>query len=708
VPAHVVAFPVSASAINLVDGDGEKYSVTLDTDTFDRAGEDGDIPVLPLNGGDEFVGEALEGQWHKGWDANIDTFTATIDSGTLRLTGVAKVAGTGGNGWINSHHPAPLLDGLEYTVSLEVPVDDTGGTANRDIKLAHFIKQDKDELQPDSDNNYLQIEVDVDENGLTMYLRKEVNGVNTTLDSGYDYTMDGTRSTGNLEATIWRLVFNGKPGTAGATLSVYLKQSDSLANAETATEHELDGSPYDISDLAFVIGYPSYRIYTENATYFGATYDSANRAASTYLRVNYDNSPFKIHYDFTPADYGEGDVELWDGDPDSGGVRVYDEDHEFANDPYLQNGLVRVHIDEGVQFGPKLFYWTGVAWNQPFTLIYPNMNTDNKTAWFLFLKQIKSISPEKVSISVRMEDTAVEDSDFYVDMEITLERGKYYLKFGFESVHPSQEITFVFKDSARDRFGYVCDNAIGDVDLLLSATNTTLTDNFLLMFDDMGSTVIGTMWINEKPDGVNKSFITFKGADLSIKSIAIVDQASTEVYLGFVPFSLVANLFEEAEDATLGGGATAAADAGASGGQAALLDAQNELVYYDITAGTDLPAGNYLVVWRARDTNQVAGDFSTIVVNTTDGANRNEYNATTSFTVTASYAYYSTFFFITDADVTGIDNIRIRVIKSQAGANNIYVDYFLIVPIGNGMNWSQDLAHSALRGVTQLPRLCER
>ena len=70
-------------------------------------------------------------------------------------------------------------------------------------------------------------------------------------------------------------------------MNVYLKQSDTLANAELATENELDNSPYDISDLAFNVGYPAYKIYTQNATYFGTTYDSADRAESTYLRLNY-------------------------------------------------------------------------------------------------------------------------------------------------------------------------------------------------------------------------------------------------------------------------------------------------------------------------------------------------------------------------------------------------------------------------------------
>jgi len=713
-PAHVLALPVSASAINLVDGDGEKYPLVLGTDTFNRVGEDGNIPIVPLNGGCEFQGSSLPAEWHKGWDANIDTFTATIDSGTLRLTGVASVAGTAGNGWINSHHPAPLLDGLEYTVSLEVPVDDTGGTASRDIKLAHFIKQDKDELQPDSDNNYLQIEVDVDENGLIMYLRKEVNGVNTTLDSGYDYTMDGTRSTGNLEATIWRLVFNGKPGTPGATLSVYLKQSDTLANAETATENELDGSPYDISDLAFNIAYPSYAVYTENTTYFGTTYDSANRAASTYLRVNYDNSPFKIHYDFTPADYGKTDVSLWDGDPDSGGVRVYDEDHVFANDVYLQNGLIRLEIVDDRAYPMDIYFYnpSDVAWQNPRNRYAWRLDDVGKSMVYGYFRHIVYVSPEKCVIQVRYTDTATHDEDYFMDVNYTLLRGGSYVLAEIVNLYPPNPVEYWVGADSSSRFVYVGDNSIADDDLAISSANTTVTDNFTVGFDPDKNEWLFFTGANTMPGGSDADFRGING-DAYFRHIIAEDVFVHRRITGFSQFSNVSNLFKEAEDATLAGGATVVADAGASGGQAVLLDAINEIVFYSFMAGTNLPAGRYLVVIRARDTNQIANDLGITSHNFTDGESRNEENEGTATNqipvLTANYEYYSWVFDITSTDATGTDSIRSPLCKKiQAAANEIYIDYFLIIPCGNGYDFPQDLAHSSLRGVTQLPRLCER
>jgi len=707
-PAHMVGLPVSATNLS-ISREGESYPLLLDTDTFDRAGEDGDIPVLPLNGGDEFVGEALEGQWHKGLDANIDTFTATINSGVLRLTGVAKVAGTAGIGWINSHHPIPMLDGLELTVSMEVPVDDTGITANRDIVYGFFLKQDKNEVVPTNDNNYINIRTLVNENGLILYLRKRVNGIVTTLDSGYDYTMDGTQSTGNLEATIWRLVFNGKPGTPGATLSVYLKQSDTLANAETATENELDGSPYDISDLAFVIGYPSYRIYTQNTTYFGATYDSANRAASTYLRVNYDNSPFKVHYDFTPADYGEGDVMLFDGDPDSGGVRVYDEDHEFANDVYLQNGLIRLHLNEAVVFGCLFELYTGAAYTEAIDHHGYALQTSAKNLSYPHLVNVVYLSPEKIVLSIKLTDTASNDDDYYIIETVTLVRGAYYFKASPQQAYPLETTYLIHYNSPTPRFGYVGDNGIGDTDLAITGNNATLTDNFLIAFDDVdANNKLISLSTDKEPDDAPTRFQAFQGGSLYIQNYVPQTLLSTDFFLGFSQFSNVSNLFEEAEDGVLEGGASSDADAGASGGAAAKYDAQSERSIHRLTAGTDLPAGRYLAVFRMRDTNQVADDVGLRAWNQTDNEYRNREGKTKTITVTATYAYYGLIFDITDADATGTDLIKIYSQKNLADANTVYEDYILIIPIGNGMNWSQDLAHSALRGVTQLPRLCER
>lgn len=700
-PYHLKPYPVSATNLSLKDKTGETYPVLLDTDTFDRASEDGDIPILPICGGDEYVGESLEGQWHKGWDANISTFTATISGGTLRMTGVAAIAGTGGYGWINNHHPVPLLDELELTISMESPIDDTGATADRDIALDFFLIQDKNELNPHVDNNYIRVGFNVDETGLILRIFKEVNGANSLLDSGYDYTMDGTRGTGNLEATIWRIIFNSKPGTTGATMSIYLKQAATLALAEVATENELDGSPYDISDLAFNMAYPAFSSYTQNTTYFGTTYDSANRAASTYLRVSYP-SQFYANYDFTEASYGLGEVEVHDGTP-STATRIYDEDHEFSSDCYIQNSLIRLWVDELASNGLSYYSYYDAAYNLAGNL-YGYLATSVTALTYPHLRSITYISPEKTIIKIRLLDSATINEDYYMDLSMTLKRGDLYSLISIDAVYPLQDYRIYFQTNPSTRFGYAGDNDIGDDDLNITATNGTMTDNFMTSFDDTNKGLI-FYGLNMFPDS---GFTIFEGRRFYTIDNLIEDIESALYYIGISPFSNNSDLFKEAEDATLSGGATAVVDAAASNGEAAMLDAQNEAVTYNVTAGTDLPAGRYLAVFRIRDINQVADDIVMSLRNSIDGVFRSEKAVNIRKTVTATYAYYSEFFHISDTDVSGTDNIQLQIYKGTANANEIYVDYILIIPIGDGMNWSQDLSHSALRGITQHPRICER
>jgi hypothetical protein len=183
-----------------------------------------------------------------------------------------------------------------------------------------------------------------------------------------------------------------------------------------------------------------------------------------------------------------------------------------------------------------------------------------------------------------------------------------------------------------------------------------------------------------------------------------------KVYIMASPFSLEANLFEEAEDATTDG--TLVTDALASplagANNAVELDAQNEYCRYDMTAGTHIPEGRYLAVFRAKIDNATGNDVYCYVRNNTDSVWRHEENAYIYKSLTTSYAYYSMVFDVTEQDVTDTDTIRINVTKYNANADVITLDYFLVVPIGDGETFPQDLAHSALRGFIQDRRLMLR
>ena len=121
-----------------------------------------------------------------------------------------------------------------------------------------------------------------------------------------------------------------------------------------------------------------------------------------------------------------------------------------------------------------------------------------------------------------------------------------------------------------------------------------------------------------------------------------------------------------------------------------------------------LPEGRYLAIIRAKDTNQVENDLYVDIYNKTDGEKRSERNQAFTLTLTSEFAYYTEVFDITADDAADNDTIEIYLAKNKTDANSIYVDYFLIIPIGNGESWPQDLAHNAMRTFTKYYKVYKR
>lgn len=550
-----IPLPVGAHSVRLVK-DGIEYPIDIDTHGFTRVGEGGTSKILTLFGGTEFQEEYLDGEWEKHWsgmDAN-QVFTAIVNNtdAVLEMEGESDVAGTLQYGWIFGRKPIPLLDETEIAFALEVPTDDTGATANRDITLEFYLVQDKSPTtSPPSTWNLIKFNFFVDESGLRIYIIKEVNNVQTVLEYGHDYTMDGTASTGDLTACMWRVVFNGKPGTSGATMSVYLRQSDTLENAETSEENEVTGSPFDISDLYFNVGYPIINIGSQNTTYF----DSGGQARIGFVRVSYPH--FEIKYNTPDDNILLNTVSLWDGDPDAGGIQVFDEDHVFANDIYLQNGLFRIVFDEGSQDDINTYVYIGGAWERVFYTIEAYL--DDTVDWleFNYVKKIIYLSAEKVVLRVKLTEDAIDDDDFYALMNLTLEKGKTYVKVDNITIYPLQDARIRTVKATSSRFAYGGDETFLDGDLEGSAVNTTRTDNIIISFDDEGNPVLNTVATNRRHS--ERFYLTINAS--YPYSIPSEDLAEYVFFLGAAPFSDIANLFTEAEDTLYSGAAREFIDA---------------------------------------------------------------------------------------------------------------------------------------------------
>ena len=717
IPAYEFAFPKDAYNVKIRKRDSlVEYPIDIDAMGFTRTGEDGAVYCLPLFGGDEFIGEVLEGHWKKGWTTGMDAdqaFTAILDgSGACEFEGEADVAGTWGYGKITSSHVLPMLDEVELQVSMQVPIDDTGAVADRDI-IFWFILDKLPTVTVTGADNSLRFNINVDEDGLELVITKEIGTVATILAYGYDYTMDSTRTTEavalkGLRGVIWRITFHdGHYGTAAPNnakhIHVYLKQSTTIAAAESATEYQVTGSPFNISDILFEAGYPIFQIGSQNTTYF----DSTVEAKSTYVKVDYpDIEPI---YEVAPSDQLLSEVELWDGDPDSGGVKVYDKDHTFSNAVYLQNGLIQAQFPNALG-GLIVYGYFSAAWNQLNSEFFPVLNDDNEDLEYVSVQSIQSISPEKVEVVVRFKDDATEDTNYYMDAVVTLKRGQFLVTISPTLVYPIQtDFDWEMDKLTNDRFNYVGDGGVGDDDLGEGYTNTTMSDNYGITFDNIGDAVLVFWGTNKTPDTSRR--VSTAGWQV-LNNILNADILDLKFYVGYIPFSLVANLFEEAEDADLNGTAATVTDALASpllgANNAVELPAQNDNVQYNMTAGTELEAGRYLAVVRAKRLNDVANDLGIRVFNVTDSSYMNEENYWQFNTITDAFLYYTTVFDISQADVDDGDSFHIRVMKLQAGANTLTIDYFVIVPIGDGESFPQDLAHNALRGFNKARRVVKK
>lgn len=504
----------------------------------------------------------------------------------------------------------------------------------------------------------------------------------------------------------------------GISAGRYIAQFRIKDTAQVADDVELrvynstDGAFRNIEGAAVtktVLG--TYVVYT---LLFDITDEDVSGGDTVYLQVLKStataNTIYVDWYRFTPY-YGveNGRVKAFDTldeASESDWREVYDEDRAFAGDMVVQNGLFRLFIDRAVQYGLKAYYWNGEAWTQPLDRLYFYLASDAVTLAYPYIRGLIALTSEKAVLDVRVEDTAVQDGDYYVDLRVTLERGKPFMQIEVQAVYPIQDLRTYFLNSTALRFGYPGDaesHGIGDDDLNLTGSNTTLSDNFIVAFDNAGTAMLGFVFTNIQPD---THFQASDGGDLIIEDYTPAKYASAEIVVGLVTFSRVVSLYTEAEDETLGGGA-GTSDEGDDSGESAELDAQNETVTWTLNPINNyLPKGRYLALFRIKDANQVADDVGLRVYNDSDSTYLNEENAQTTKTATASFAYYQTIFDI-DGDDLG-DSVSLRVIKVTATANTIYVDYFLLVPLGNGESWPADLAHNFLRKLGSQRKIFDR
>lgn len=149
----------------------------------------------------------------------------------------------------------------------------------------------------------------------------------------------------------------------------------------------------------------------------------------------------------------------------------------------------------------------------------------------------------------------------------------------------------------------------------------------------------------------------------------------------FIAGGIVMGYCKAAAELTTTG--TLETDTDANNDQAILLNATQEYAYFSVTQSAwALPGiepqgaayNTYRIYARAKDASPVASDFKVIFQNHTDA---DVARATTTTTVTASYAWYYVEYTLVAGDNT--DVIYALVKKATGSAANIYVDMVVLV-----------------------------
>lgn len=654
--------------------------IPLDPNYYLDSGE-GDLRPTLYVGDSGFDGDCLEGFWKKGNDGSIVTPVSKLDgSGKLVMSG-ASDAGSARYHWIRSEHPIFMMEGLELEVVLEVPTSVSSGKA---VFNQFYVFESASTLpgSPDSEFNGFGLSLRNNNGVLEFNLSKEVDGSWTTVIDWGEYALTN-------ENVAFKFVFHLSEGH----VHFYYDDGESETWVEPPAE-----SPANLGLLTYA--FPNFRMRTDDTT------DRTIKSDS--LRVTYPRG-FRALYDMALSSLHYGHVTVFEdvaGTPD---LQVYDETHKFTpgNGFYIQNDFVRLYVALAYEYGLGFFFWdnTGVTYRQPNDAVgfkFTNLAAGAIALNYPFFKHFTHFSREKVVAVFRMQDSAVDDEDYYLDLEVTLERGKRYFLFKVLKVYPVDEFwVWCWDNSSFPRFGYVGgqtypQKCVADNTLSEAFNYTDLKDNFGIQFDPDVATkkCLCGMAFKTKPDGTLKRFQNYEAG--FYYQDANPNQLPFEFIYYMVEFLTVADLHFEAEDGAIGGSASVDNSLGDDSGDSVKLIAQWDYVHEWMSdALAKLPKGKYLFAARIKDLNQIASEVQMSVWNNSDLRYLNEEMDWITFAVTGSFLWYGVLFDMTDEEDG--DAVYFRIRKATATSNSVWVDEWIYLPMSDGINMPLDLAHNFLR-----------
>ncbi len=667
----------------------DPYNMTDWEETFTRTyGRYGNEGVFNLMGSDYFFGEVLNGGWERRGDGSIygagasaNHHTAKVDgSGNLDILGRAAVAANADYGWVTYEKGKIwLYPGTVIDIHLYLP---SHSSANSFAIHFYLTRESPPNNGTPEQDDALDFELYTD---TTTYYTRVRKRVDTTWTDLSDVEGDGYDPRTNQQGT-----FRLRVHLDGTMSGYYHDGTGDVVEPSDLLEF------FNREDLQlnFDVAYASIGIVTAEAT---------NRTvSSSQLVITYPRC-IQAKFDRAIADIQDGgDIRCWDTNLVAGEAnwdKVRDANHDFNGELICENGIIRVWINNHASGGLNFYHWNGsdhVHIANSFELVLDRSSQSCKYPDFLGLKYL---SRDRVDFEVRFHEDATDDEDFYIDAIFTMHRNQPYLLCTITAVYPSQRFYPLWYDAAaKHRFGYAGNaetEGVGDDDLGVSGVNDTLDENYTMGWDPDTDAWFFFIAVNRKPEnGASNGWLDANdGSGLGSKYHTMNQRP--KFMFGVVPFSLISSVFGECENGTLIGGATTGAGLGDDSGDSVVCDANSE--GFSQTLNTNLPAGKYLYLIRAKDSDSTNYNELNLRVQRVDSW---EYidDDKTSRTVTpvSTWTYFQMVFTITD-DMVGSTSAYVYAAKNAANVNTIYLDYFLIVPISNGEDWVQDLAQALLR-----------
>ena len=288
-PAFEFALPPGAKNIKIKTGTQE---IAVEP-TYYRHSKDGAIPIVALFGGDEFVGEVLEGTWSpKKMHPSLLEGKIWVEDEKIKMQGRSETAGNSRYINVPTLSRVPLLDDLILEVQLAVPVSSV--SANR-FYFSLLIVKDKPNGSAEAVSDWVRLRVQVE----------------TEANAGVG---DGTFWT--LDKRVNETITNGVFSSSKSTITSY-KLKLIFEEQKNGHEHthlyvdtgsgysEVNGSPFTLG-LNFSVGYLAFELWDSTG--------SVRLCTSDFIRVTYPD--FKVVYDLDDdAFQGEGEELLkkaWD------------------------------------------------------------------------------------------------------------------------------------------------------------------------------------------------------------------------------------------------------------------------------------------------------------------------------------------------------------------------------------------------------------